>query len=207
MATHDEHTVTNPKVVTQLQVADADVAVERPSVLRRVVQMVILALLVGFLVLLALGMRRSALGPVSEGQAPPFTLQLYDGGQFSLTDHRGHVVVINFWASWCPPCREEAPVLERVWRRYKDKGVMFVGVGYLDTEPEALAYIEEFDLTYPNGPDIGTKISRAYRIRGVPETFFVNREGQIAQIKIGPLMESELVGILERLLSQEPSEG
>jgi len=74
-------------------------------------------------------------------------------------------------------------------------------VGYLDTEPEALAYIEEFDLTYPNGPDIGTRISRAYRIRGVPETFFVDREGDVVRIKIGPLSEPELVGIVEELLS------
>jgi len=189
-------------LVVQPQVPGEELTQGQPSGLRRVAQVLILALLAGFLVLLAVGMRRSAQGPISQGQAPPFTLQLYDGGQFSLADHRGHVVVVNFWASWCPPCREEAPVLERVWRRYKDKGVMFVGVGYLDTEPEALAYIEEFDLTYPNGPDIGTKISRAYRIRGVPETFFVDQEGEIAQIKIGPLTEPELVGILEALLAR-----
>jgi cytochrome c biogenesis protein CcmG/thiol:disulfide interchange protein DsbE len=206
MATHEERAATDPGIVTQPGAAGDGVTASRPLALRRVAQVVILALLAGFLVLLAVGMRRSALGPVSQGQAPPFTLKLYDGGQFSLTDHRGHVVVINFWASWCPPCREEAPVLERVWRRYKDKGVMFVGVGYLDTEPEALAYIREFDLTYPNGPDIGTRISRAYRIRGVPETFFVDREGDIAQIKIGPLTELELVGILEGLLSERQSD-
>jgi len=200
MAIHEERsgaglgTVAQPKLL-------ADIGVPRPSSLRRLVQFASLALVAGLLLLLAVAMRRNALGPVSQGQAPPFTLQLYDGGHFSLAEHRGHVVVINFWASWCPPCREEAPVLERVWRRYKDRGVMFVGVGYLDTEPEALAYIEEFDLTYPNGPDIGTRISRAYRIRGVPETFFVDREGDVVRIKIGPLSEPELVGIVEELLS------
>jgi cytochrome c biogenesis protein CcmG/thiol:disulfide interchange protein DsbE len=169
---------------------------------RTVVQMVALVVVVGLLALFAYGLRLQGSGPVDSGDAPTFTLPLFDGGSISLADLRGKVVVINFWASWCPPCREEAATLEKTWRAYKDRGVVFIGVDYMDTEPEARAYMKEFDVTYPNGPDLGTKIARAYRIRGVPETFFVNKEGKIAQVQIGPITESKLVGIIERLLKE-----
>lgn len=76
--------------------------------------------------------------------------------------------MINFWASWCLPCRQEAAYLEQTWRKYKGRGVVFIGVDYLDTENEALAYIKEFDITYINGPDLGIQISQAFNIKGVP---------------------------------------
>jgi len=109
------------------------------------------------------------------------------------------VVVINFWASWCPPCREEAPVLERVWRQYRSQGVMFIGVDYMDTEREARAYLARFDITYPNGPDLGGRAANDYRIRGVPETFFITKAGRIAYVHIGSLDEGTLVGWIEQL--------
>jgi len=135
--------------------------------------------------------------------APPFTLQLFDGGTLSLTGLRGRVVVVNFWASWCVPCRQEAPLLEQTWRAYRDKGVVLIGVDYIDTEPAARAFLKEFEITYPNGPDLGTKIAQAYRIRGVPETFFVGKDGRIAYVHIGPLGERILTQRIERLLAGE----
>jgi cytochrome c biogenesis protein CcmG/thiol:disulfide interchange protein DsbE len=155
----------------------------------------------GVLGLLAYGVIAKADKPLGEGIAPDFTLSLFDGGQLSLSELRGQVVVINVWASWCPPCREEAPVLERAWRRYRDRGVTFVGVDYMDTEPAALAYLKEFGVTYPNGPDLGSHIARAYSVQGVPETFFITPEGEIAEVFVGPLNETRLAGILERLLA------
>ncbi|HIP71854.1 MAG TPA: TlpA family protein disulfide reductase, partial [Anaerolineae bacterium] len=101
-------------------------------------------------------------GQVDSGMAPDFTLTSFDGETITLSELRGQVVIINFWASWCPPCREEAPYLEATWRKYKDQGVVFIGVDYVDTETAALAYIEEFDITYFNGPDVGTRISYDY---------------------------------------------
>ena len=112
------------------------------------------------------------------------------------------MVVINFWASWCPPCRDEAAYLESTWRAYQDKGVVFLGVDYVDTEVEALEYIAEFDITYPNGPDIGTLISQAYRIQGVPETFYVAKDGTLRGVKIGPLVPPELEDRLEAMLAE-----
>ena len=150
--------------------------------------------------LLGWGLVRVQAGPRAEGEAPDFTLIPFDGDEITLSDLRGQVVVINFWASWCPPCRDEAAYLESTWREYKDRGVVFIGVDYVDTDAEALAYIGEFNITYPNGPDLGTKISQAYRIQGVPETFFVSKNGILKGVKIGPLLPPELEERLDELL-------
>jgi cytochrome c biogenesis protein CcmG/thiol:disulfide interchange protein DsbE len=157
---------------------------------------------VALLGLVGWGMVRAQAGPKSSGLAPDFTIHTFDGESVTLSELRGQVVVINFWASWCPPCRDEAPYLERTWREYQDQGVVFIGVDYVDTEPEALAYIEEFDITYPNGPDLRTEISQAYQIQGVPETFFVGVDGTLRGAKIGPLSPPELEERLTSLLAE-----
>lgn len=159
--------------------------------------------LVGLLALLGWGLARAQEGPKGRGPAPDFTLETFDGQSIRLSELRGQVVVVNFWASWCPPCREEAAYLEATWREYKDQGVVFLGVDYVDTDAEALAYIEEFDITYPNGPDLRTRISQAYRIQGVPETFFVGKDGRIRGVKIGPLSPPELEDRILPLLAEE----
>lgn len=110
--------------------------------------------------------------------------------------------MVNFCASWCIPCRDEVPILEQNWRRYRERGVVFLGVAYLDTEKESLAFLEEFGVTYPNGPDLGTRIADAYRITGVPETFFIAKDGRVADLEIGPLTEARLVGAIETLLPE-----
>src|SRR3970040_1226650 len=121
------------------------------------------------------GLTRTRSGPIGSGPAPDFTLIGFDGQTVRLADLRGQVVVVNFWASWCPPCREEAAYLEKTWRDYHGRGVVFLGVDWVDTEKEALAYLAEFNITYLNGPDLGTRIAQAYRIQGVPETFFIDK--------------------------------
>lgn len=161
------------------------------------------SLLIALLALFAWGMVTNQAGPVSEGSAPDFTLTTFTGEEITLSSLRGQVVVINFWASWCPPCREEADYLEATWREYQDRGVIFLGVDYVDTEKAALAYLEEFDITYPNGPDLRTAISKAYRIRGVPETFFIAKDGTLRGVKIGPVIPPELEQKIEELLSEE----
>jgi cytochrome c biogenesis protein CcmG/thiol:disulfide interchange protein DsbE len=132
--------------------------------------------------------------------APDLALALFDdyrGGwpneEINLSDLRGKGVVLNFWASWCKPCEEEAAALEAASRKYKDQGIVFVGVDYLDQEPAAKRYLEKFGISYPNGPDLASRISKRYTIRGVPETFFINPEGQLVSCrKIGPLSPAEL---------------
>ncbi|HSG17070.1 MAG TPA: TlpA disulfide reductase family protein [Anaerolineae bacterium] len=160
------------------------------------------AFVLGLLGLLGWGLIKVNSGQRDSGMAPDFTLTSFDGETVTLSELRGQVVIINFWASWCPPCRDEAPYLESTWRKYKDKGVFFIGVDYADTEKEALAYIDEFDITYFNGPDVGTIISQEYRMDGVPETYFVAKNGELRGTKIGPLFPPELDQRIEELLAE-----
>ncbi len=155
------------------------------------------------LVILALGLNKSQQGQVSVGQpAPDFALTSFDGEEYHLADLQGKVVVINFWASWCTSCKPEAVDLENAWRNYQGE-VVFLGVDYVDTEPEAKAYLAEFDITYPNGPDKRTKISQAYRVQGVPETFIIDKSGTIAHVQIGPFYSyDEIIYIIEPLLTE-----
>jgi cytochrome c biogenesis protein CcmG/thiol:disulfide interchange protein DsbE len=169
------------------------------------------ALLVVVGLVIAMGLQlsaRNASRPTS-GPAPDFAMPFYagyDGGlgrpQVRLADLRGQVVLVNFWASWCVPCRDEQPVLEKVWQQYRDKGVVFLGIDYVDTEPAALQYLKDFGVTYPNGPDLGTKISPKYHITGVPESFLVDRTGKIVWVKISPIAEAELTTQLNAALSK-----
>ena len=110
------------------------------------------------------------------------------------------MVLINFWASWCIPCREEAPELEAAYRQFEDRGVVFLGIDWVDIETDALNYLKSFNITYANGPDIGTKIGPLYHITGVPETYIVDQEGNIQFYKISPVKRAELAAVFERLL-------
>jgi cytochrome c biogenesis protein CcmG/thiol:disulfide interchange protein DsbE len=160
------------------------------------------ALLV-LLVVLALGLLNTQQGPVGEGQhVPNFTLTTFEGQQYNLVDLKGKVVVVNFWASWCKPCEQEAADLQAAWQFYEPRGdVIFLGVDYVDTEPQALAYLEKFQITYPNGPDLRTRISQAFRIRGVPETYFIDREGKLAFKQIGPFSSlAQIKSVVDPLL-------
>ena len=98
-----------------------------------------------------------------------------------MADFEGQGVVLNFWASWCDPCRAEAEILETAWRRERDSGIIFVGVDYLDQPEPARRFLTEYGITYPNGRDLQSKIARSYGIRAVPETFFIAPDGTIAQ--------------------------
>jgi peroxiredoxin len=97
----------------------------------------------------------------------------------SLQALRGHPVVLNFWASWCEPCKEEAPQLEQVWRTYRDRGLIVLGVDTHDLETPAQAFIDRYKITYPNVRDPDGSTARAFGATGVPETFFVGADGRI----------------------------
>ncbi len=154
-----------------------------------------------FIVLLAVGLWKTIVdGQRAAGEAPELRFTTFDGESVALRDLRGKGVVVNFWASWCAPCREEASLLEQTWRREKENGIIFLGLDYLDQEPDALAYLEEFDITYPNGPDLRSQAARRYRIQGVPETFFISPEGKIVDIVVGPIAgQQEMDALLEQI--------
>ena len=140
--------------------------------------------------------------PLVGGQAPEFSLPLFDGGTLATPVLRGRVVVINFWASWCfPACYEEAPHLQRIWDRYRDRGVVVVGVNIQDQDRPAREFLARFGQTFPNGMDPTGKISIDYGVYGVPETFFVDRKGRIVSKYAGAVTEETLASEIEPLLA------
>jgi cytochrome c biogenesis protein CcmG/thiol:disulfide interchange protein DsbE len=172
----------------------------------------IVAILLVLLGVLAIAVRQRGAGPLASGSAPDFTLTTFDGETYTLSELRGKPVIVNFWASWCIPCRDEAPALQRAWEKYKDRDVIILGVDYVDTDADAKKFIAAFQQTYPNGPDLGTKISQSYKISGVPETYFIDKTGKLlsgidenGRVKgnwIGPLPEETLIARIEEMLAQ-----
>ncbi|HEX9029349.1 MAG TPA: TlpA disulfide reductase family protein [Anaerolineales bacterium] len=157
------------------------------------------------LVILYFGLRNAQRTSMQIGQtAPAFALTTFDGQQVNLAALKGKVVVVNFWASWCKPCEQEAADLEAAWRFYQPRGdVVFLGVDYVDTEPEAKAYLQKFGITFPNGPDLRTKISQSYRITGVPETYIIDRTGKLVNFKLSPFLSlSEIKSMIDPLINQ-----
>lgn len=140
-----------------------------------------------FIIFLALRLNTAKTEHRAEGLAPVLEFTTFEGETINLDNLRGQGVVVNFWASWCDPCREEADLLEQTWRREKDNGILFLGLDYLDQEPAAKAYLAEYDVTYPNGPDLRSQVARRYGIQGVPETFFIDPEGRITDVVVGPI--------------------
>ena len=138
--------------------------------------------------------------------APDFTLPVLPpyredwGETLRLSDHLGKKpVVLNFWASWCLPCYEEAPVLEATWRRYRDR-VLFLGINTQDKEEEALRFIAQFGLTFPQVYDPRGRVGVDYGMYGVPETFFIDREGRVLARHAGAIDEATLARYLEEAL-------
>jgi cytochrome c biogenesis protein CcmG, thiol:disulfide interchange protein DsbE len=135
-------------------------------------------------------------------RAPALELPKLDGnGSGSLADHRGEVVVLNFWASWCEPCREESPLLERWHGRMTKRGGTVLGVDVLDVTRDAQDFIEEFELTYPMLKDKDGDALESFGVVAYPETFVIDREGRIAAVRRGPVdeafMEAEVAPLLE----------
>lgn len=138
--------------------------------------------------IVAIQLVKSQQGSIEIGKpAPDFVLTSFEGEEYITEDLRGKVLVVNFWASWCNPCELEAEDLQTAWEMYEQTGeVVFLGVDWTDTDTEARAYMERFGITYPSGPDYGTRISQAYRTTGVPETYIIDKDGVLAYVKKGP---------------------
>ena len=179
--------------------------------------------LIGFLALLGWASLRSGGNPgglgvnndfgqvdISSKTAAEFTLTLSggtldSGTELSLSDLRGKVVMVDFWASWCTPCRQEAPVLSRVYLEYAGKPVEFVGVNIWDRNQDALDFLEAFETTYPNGGDEAGSIAIDYGVRGIPEKFFIDQKGLVRQKFVGPMQAGALRAAIDALLSAEPA--
>lgn len=133
------------------------------------------------------------------GRAEPFEFTTYDGRRLSLGDLRGQAVVLSFWATWCAPCRAEMPYFETTYREYKDRGVVFVGVAMADDPDASKSFLRELGITYSNGPDDDSEISRRYGVVGLPTTVFIGRDGKVARTWAGAIDKERLVALVEEI--------
>ncbi len=172
-------------------------------------QIAIWTTLLALLVLVGIGLKRTQQGTAQPGDpVPAFTLTFFKGYEYNdlgavrISDLRGRVVLVNFWASWCKPCEQEAPHLQQAWEYYQSNpDVVFLGIDYVDTEPAARLFLQKFHNNYPNGPDTGTVISQLFRIKGVPETYILGTDGVIRYVEIGPFSNAdEIRAIIDPLL-------
>ena len=165
----------------------------------------VVVLVLGLLVVLTLGLMRVQQGTIQIGDpVPDLVLTTFEGEEINFADLRGQIIVVNFWASWCKPCEQEALELEQAYQLYKDQDVIFLGVDYVDTQTEALAYLTKFGITYPNGPDLETRISQAFRTIGVPETYIIGPDGRLAALKIGPYLSlNEVINQIETVIAEQ----
>lgn len=141
--------------------------------------------------------------PLVGRQAPDFALETLEGdATVRLAELRGQVVVLNFWASWCRGCREEHPALAEAWNRYRDRGVVLLGIIFQDSPSASRAYVQELGGGWPVLTDPGARQAIAYGVFGIPETFVIDREGRVVARHVGAVRYTELVGQIERELQE-----
>ena len=170
------------------------------------IAILILAILISlFAIFLATGLANQASATGRSGEqligrkAPGFLADSINGKPVSLSNYPESPIILNFWASWCPPCRDETPHFEKIWRLYKEKDVVVIGINVQDDLNSANEYISEFDVTFVNGMDKNGRIMVDYGVTGLPVTFFLDREGMIIGRWVGSIGASSLESRVEAL--------
>jgi cytochrome c biogenesis protein CcmG/thiol:disulfide interchange protein DsbE len=189
----------------------------RPSAFRRLPRVLAIGTVGLFIVLLVYGITTTApddtidrrLADSRSAPAPGFALEVLErgvlpprlerklnpamaDGELALEEVRGAPVMLNFWASWCIPCREEAPRLQRGWERWGKQGVLFLGLDMQDLRSDARSFLREFRITYPTIRDPGKEVSRRYGATGIPETYFITARGRVVAHAIGAMSSEQL---------------
>lgn len=142
--------------------------------------------------------------PLPDHPAPDFTLATTDGATVSLGALKGQVVLVNVWATWCPPCRAEMPAVQAAYERYQDQGFTVLGVNQQEDAGAVAAFMAEHSLTFPALLDADGRVSSAYQARVVPSSFFVDRRGVVRVVYRGPMPQQVIAGTVEQLLGEAP---
>ena len=137
--------------------------------------------------------------------APDFTLDLLEGGEITLSELQGNPVVLNLWATWCSPCREEMPAIENVYRRYKELGLTVIGLNLTsqDSEQAVYEFVQELGLTFPIALDRDGSAANRYQLMGLPTTFFIDSQGVIQSVVVGGPMSEALIQSKVEMLFEE----
>ncbi|HEY0603731.1 MAG TPA: TlpA disulfide reductase family protein, partial [Herpetosiphonaceae bacterium] len=145
--------------------------------------------------------------PAANHPAPDFALPLIDGSTVKLSDLKGKVVLINVWATWCPPCRAEMPAIQAAYETYRDQGFIVLAVNLREHPRTVAAFMEQFGLTFQTPLDLEGRVSDMYRASVLPSSFFVDRQGVIRAVYRGPMPRSVIAGTAEQLLGYPSREG
>jgi cytochrome c biogenesis protein CcmG, thiol:disulfide interchange protein DsbE len=164
---------------------------------------VVVASVLGVVALLATGLGKdptAAASPLVGRAAPDFTLAQLDGPAITLSKLRGQVVVVNFWASWCTECQTEQSALDQTWQQFRDSGVVVLGVNFEDAAGDARDYVHNAGVSYPIVEDTESRTALAFGLRGIPETFIVDKTGRIVDRVIGPVDATKLASEINSAL-------
>ncbi|HZT94185.1 MAG TPA: TlpA disulfide reductase family protein [Gaiellaceae bacterium] len=171
--------------------------------LKATVQLVAIGCVAGLLALLVWQLGHQQHAPPVGAMAPAFTLHRLDGpGKVSLASYRGKPIVLNFWASWCEPCKSEAKVLERDWTTYRGRGIVFLGVDYHDLSSDARRFVRAHALTFTMLEDGSGRVTGSYGISQVPETYVLNRQGRVVAHLAGPITDPQFAGEFRSALAR-----
>jgi cytochrome c biogenesis protein CcmG/thiol:disulfide interchange protein DsbE len=171
--------------------------------LKAVAQLLALGCVAGLLGLLVWKLGHQQHAPPVGSVAPAFTLRRLDEpGKVSLKSYRGKPVVLNFWASWCEPCKTEAAVLERDWTSYRNRGVVFLGVDYHDLASDARRFVNAHALTFPMLEDGSGRVTGSYGISQVPETYVLDKQGRVVAHLAGPITDPSFAGEFRSALAK-----
>lgn len=171
--------------------------------LKTTAQAIALACVAGLLALLVWSVVHQQHAPGVGSTAPAFTLRRLEGpGKISLASYRGKPVVLNFWASWCEPCKSEAAVLERDWKSDRSRGVVFLGVDYHDLDSDARRFVRAHALTFPMLEDGSGNVTSRYGISQVPETYVLDRQGRVVAHLRGPITDPAFAGQFQSAITK-----
>ena len=174
--------------------------------LKAIVIFLLAMLIAGFTIFLAIGVMGTTTATSRSGKelvgkkAPSFVAPKVGGQLVSLENYKNKPLVLNFWASWCPPCRDETPGMERIWRKYEDQGVVILGINVQDGEKEAERYISEFGVTFSNALDLDGSITVDYGVTGLPVTFFIDNDSVVKGRWVGSISEDRLDNWVSNLI-------